>query len=1047
MRILRDFSILTICGAAPLLAAQQGAVGANVGQAPPPIPEIRTGALIGLNGLGIRRISIRNDAANAAEDHYAKDDQRLLERLSQKPGQKADASKLRDDLRSLYASGKYTQISVEGVRGPDNSVDLTYHVLPQYFVGQVFVTGTPQHTSADRLINSTKLQLGEPVKNADLDYAVQRIRTALAENGWHEPQVTYETVENADTQQEQVTFRIVRGTQARIGTVTFKGDSGYSQKELEKITKLHPGHKITGNTVDRALTRLRNKMQKQDRLESQVAMAEQKYDSAKNIVDYTLEVNRGPKVSVKVEGAKIRKGKLKKVIPVYEENAVDEDLLNEGRRNLRDIMQTKGYFDASVAVAREQKKADQSEIIFQIDKGDRHKIAKVEIVGNKYFRYDDLRERMAIQPADLLLRQGLFSQSNLTHDVNAIENLYKANGFANVKVTPEIVDNYGGKNGSLDVRFHVNEGTQVRITALDVQGVTLGSPQEVRLLLSDALPGQPYSPANIATDRDAVVNYYYRNGFPRMRFETSSKPTAGDPNLVDVVVKITEGEQIFIDRTLISGLHFTRPTTVDRKVTFSDGQPLDQTALLNTQRGLYDLSLFNEVDEAVQNPRGNAAYKNVIVNLQEARRYTFTYGLGFEAQTGAVNNNGCQHLPGQKISSNCNPNGNFGFSPRASFEVSRINLRGTDQSITFKGHYGRLQKRALLSYTDPNMFNRPPFTFTATIYYDDTQDVLTFSSKRLEGQLQVKQQYSKAISFVYRYAYRRVEVNQLNITPDQVPLLSLPVNVGMPGFTFVRDTRDDPLDSHRGTYNTADLGLSATAFGSRCTGTLIGPDPTSPEGCPDPNFSRIYVQNTSYYMFGKTNRKWVLARTTVIGSESPFGKLGGQVPLAERFYSGGSNSHRGFAINQAGPRDNTTGYPIGGQADFLNSVELRTPPIVAPIVNDNLSAVFFHDMGNAFDTTGHMFSSLFRFSQPHQTACATQPNVACDFNYNANAIGVGLRYRTPIGPIRVDFGFNLNPPLYHRTVVDPSDPTGNTTVFQTTHTNRFIVFFSIGQAY
>lgn len=1032
------FAYVFLITAAVATLAQQAALGTDGSDTIPPAPVIHTGALAHLNGLLVSNVQLVNDAPNASQDKYRLDEQRLLSQLTQKTGQPADETKLRDDLRHLFATGKFTQISLDASRTGDQVV-LTYHTLPRYFVGEVYMSGSPPHISAARLIDSTKLQLGEAFTQTKLDYGVERITRTLAENGWHQAKVETKLELDADTQQEQINFRIMRGEQARVGSIEFTGDSGYSKEELLKISKLKPGNRVTTAALDRATKRIRNKLLKQKRLQAQVQISKQEYDAETNTVNYLFTVDRGPRVDVVTEGAKLSKRKLKKYVPIYEENAVDDDLLNEGRRNLRDYFQTEGYFNVKVQYDQKQNN-DRDNIVYQIDRGDRHKVVKVEIKGNKYFETEDLRERMAVQPADLFLRRGIYSQANLAHDIAAIEELYKSNGFAYVKVTSEVVDNYQDKQGDIDVILHIEEGAQVRIASLDVQGVTLGSMKEIHNLLSDAGPGQPYSPANIAVDRDTVLNYYYNNGFLKARFRTTSTPTKDDPNRVDLAIRIEEGPQVFVDRTLLYGLEHTRQKTVESKIETVDGQPVNQSEMLDTQRKLYDLSLFNEVDQAIQNPDGAALYKNVLLHVQEAKRYTFTYGLGFEAQTGQVNSGGCN--------SSCNPNGSFGFSPRVEFDVSRINLGGTDQSITLKSHYGRLQKRGLLAYTNPDLFSHPTLTFTATILYDNTQDVLTFSAERLEGQVAVRQQLTRATSLQYRFAYRRVSVSQLNITPDQVPLLSLPVNVGMPGVAVVRDTRDDPLDSKKGTYNTLDLALSSTKFGSRCAGSLIpGQDQIGPSGCPDPSFSRIFFQNSTYYAFGKTNRKWVLARSISLGSETPFGFLGGQVPLAERFYAGGSNSHRGFAINQAGPRDSTTGFPVGGAGDFLNSVELRTPPIGLPLIGNNLSAVMFHEFGNVFDTTGHMLSNIFNFSQPDKTACKTNQTAPCNFNYSSNAIGSGLRYRTPIGPVRVDFGYNLNPPLYHRTVADPNDPTGVHTLFETTHTSRFNVFFSIGQTF
>ena len=116
--------------------------------------------------------------------------------------------------------------------------------------------------------------------------------------------------------------------------------------------------------------------------------------------------------------------------------------------------------------------------------------------------------------------------------------------------------------------------------------------------------------------------------------------------------------------------------------------PLDQSALLDTQRSLYNLALFNEVNTAIQNPNGDESYKNILLNITEAKRWDISYGFGFEVQTGAPAE-GClsaaeQALLGITNSYKCNPNGHTGASPRILFNVSRTNLRGTDQSITLQ---------------------------------------------------------------------------------------------------------------------------------------------------------------------------------------------------------------------------------------------------------------------------------------------------------------------------------------------------------------------------
>src|SRR5207302_7374226 len=387
------------------------------------------------------------------------------------------------------------------------------------------------------------------------------------------------------------------------------------------------------------------------------------------------------------------------------------------------------------------------------------------------------------------------------------------------------------------------------------------------------------------------------------------------------------------------------------------------------------------------------------------------------------------------------PQGATGVSPRVSFDVTRLNLRGRNQTIAFKTNVGRLQQRGLLSYDVPKWFNRD-LRLTFTAFYDNTLDVTTFTSQRLEGSVQTEHKINKASTMFYRYTYRRVKASNIVVSSNQIPLLSQPVRVGMPGFTYVRDKRDNQLETTKGNYTTVDGGVAASYFGSEA------------------DFGRLLIQNSTYQPFGKNRpvaRKFVFARSTRIGIENPFSNTvvvnpgvtlppnsdRTLIPLPERFFSGGGNSHRGFGLNQAGPRDPITGFPLGGSALFLNNLELRFPPVTLPYLQDNLSFAIFHDAGNVFSTGNDMLHSLLRWHQKDPQLCMQESTYRqCDFNYISHAIGVGVRYKTPIGPVRFDFGYNLNPPSF------PSfEGTPPKQVFRPRQASPFNVYFSIGQTF
>jgi len=462
-------------------------------------------------------------------------------------------------------------------------------------------------------------------------------------------------------------------------------------------------------------------------------------------------------------------------------------------------------------------------------------------------------------------------------------------------------------------------------------------------------------------------------------------------------------------------LYYTRPSVVERRIVPHPGDPLSQADMLKTQTRLYDLGIFSEVDVAVQNPEGEEAYKDVLLNLSEARRYTFDYGLGFEVQTGSA--------PGTTTS----PQGRTGASPRVSFDVNRLNFRGRNDTIFFQSHFGRLQQRALLGYAVPNWLDREKLKLTFNVLYDNTLDVLTFTSHCLEGSVQVSQSVSKATTLLYRLSYRDVKVANLVINPNLVPLLSRPVRIGMPSFTYIRDTRDNPVDSHKGNYFVFDTGVASHLLGSQA------------------NFVRFLVQHSEYFPFGHKGR-FVLAHSTQVGVEQPWGGPTAIVPLPEQFFAGGGNSLRGFSLNAAGPRDLFTGYQLGGQALFVNNLELRFPPVPLPFVGNDLSPVIFYDMGNVFASTGQLFPSLVRWSQPNLAECKNLPSAATCysiFNNASHAVGGGIRYRTPIGPVRFDVGYNLNPPTFAIGIQTP--PSATPPTFQVLHRVNF--YFSIGQTF
>jgi len=1001
---------------------------------PEPPPATNFGAITPYLGLTIDQIDLPGVPPEEVPS--------LLAVTPLKIGEPLTRDGLHDALQALFATGRFADIQAEADRAETTGVRLRFLTVSNYFVGMVTIQGVSNNPSPNQLSSATRLQLGELYSHEKLDRGLDGIKRVMEENGFHQSKVTIS--EQRDEQQHEVnlTFHVVLGPRAVVGQITVEGDAGYSKEQIGQIAKLHSGAPVASSRITRALQRIRRRYQKQNRLLAQVEVASRIYHPEHNAVDYVFKADRGPVVEIAAEGFKLEQHVLRKLVPIYEEGAVDDDLLNEGRRNIQNELQTLGYFNATVTVSQHSTQDGKHlQVVYDVHPGDRHKLAVIRISGNHFFSDEQIRSRLQDQAAGHIFSHGRYSEAFLEEDVHGIQNLYKASGFRQVQVTSKLVESYHGDASLLAIDVSVKEGPQTRVAWVRIEG-NFTLPQEQFPEISTA-ENQSFDESSLADDRDTILGKYFDNGFPNATVDVAYVDIAKESNglpRVGVTFTIHEGEQFFVNQLFLDGLHHTRPGVARREVQVQPGAPLSQQEILESQRRLYDLGLFKQVDTAIQNPEGTESRKNVLVTVSEADRYTFDYGGGFEFQTG------------QPAYGTSSPLGATGVSPMVSLGVSRINVGGRQQTLSFRGNLGRLQQRALVSYDIPKLLNLSNLRFTATGLYDNTVDVSTFTSKRLEATFQLRQvlykvQDRELTTFAYRFSYRRVEASDVEVTANLIPLLSEPTRVGTPNFIYIRNRRDNDLESTRGSYTSVEGGVAASYFGSAA------------------DFSRFLAKNSTYYTLFRnrsTGKGFVIARSTTVGLENRFGSTvildpsqtvpagDSLIPLPERFYSGGGNSNRGFGLNQAGPRDPFTGYPVGGSAVFLNNLEMRFPNVRVPYLNDNVGFTLFEDMGNVFARPQELLPSLGRFHQPNQQFCFQEiTHLGCNYNYASHAVGLGVRYQTPIGPLRFDFGYNLNPPYFPSyTNITTNTVTGQEVgQFGYQRAGHFNFSFSVGQSF
>jgi outer membrane protein assembly complex protein YaeT len=938
--------------------------------------------------------------------------------LPLKQGEPLRMADVRASIERLFATGRYTNIQVDAepfTEGTTEGVIVRFLTKNAWFIGSVTATGRINNPPRPgQLENASELELGQPFNQQKIQDAMGAQKRLMDSNGLFLGKIMPSFTYDNSYQQINIRFEVTSGPRARFSVPALQGDVKLDPQVILKATKfrrwlIHTWKPMTQARVSQALEGVRGLYQHEDRLEARVSLESMKYDAETNSALPTLQIDAGPKILVNTIGAKISKGQLQHYVPIFEEHSVDDDLLLEGAHNLRDYLQSQGYFEAEVAYKPQRVENDQATIDYIINPGPRHRMAAIEISGNHYFSTEAIRERMYLQKASLLqFPHGRYSESLLRRDRDAIMNLYQSNGFLAVKINSRTQQNYRGKPEDLAVFLEIQEGPQSFVNSLVVDGIEhLDMPKVLGSLSS--IKGQPFSEFSVAVDRDTILAQYFDKGFANATFEWNSQPSA-EPNRVDLHYIIHEGPQQFVRQVLISGLKYTRPGLVNHKLTLNPGDPLSPTQVTETQRKLYDLGVFSRVDQAIQDPDGDTPDKYVLYQLDEARRYSLALGVG--AELGRIG--GCNDCLDAAT-------GASGFYPRVSMDVSRTDLWGLAHSISLRTQFSTLEQRALLNYSWPHFEDNDKLTLSFTGLFDNSKDIRTYNYTRLEGAAQLSQKLRRDITLLYRMAYRRVGVSDLKVTHFLISTLSQPDHVGIGSISLVQDRRDDPLDPHRGIYNTVDLGLAEHIFGSHT------------------DFTRVLVRNASYYPIGK---KMVLARSTEIGNISVFhysGDPSTALPLPERFFGGG-DSLRAFPEYQAGPRDDLTGFPLGGNALFFNQTELRFP-----LIGDSIGGVLFHDMGNIYSSFDH-FS--FRVHQDNLT----------DFNYMVHAIGFGIRYKTPVGPLRVDLAYSINPPYFNGfngtieqlIAAGPTPcpaPAGAAYQCNVQNVSHFQYFFSIGQTF
>ena len=902
--------------------------------------------------------------------------------LVQKPNEPFSSDRVNRTLAALKASGKAKDVRVE-VDAEADGVRVLFILEPADYFGIFQFPGAGRFNYA-RLVQVANFQAQTPFNAADVEQDQKSLITFFRQQGYFQAKVNAEVVADPANGLANIQFACQLNHSAKFGTLDIEGVSAEETVPLSHSLQtflarargaaIRPGRAYHYSTLTKATQYLQTQLEKKGQLGAQVTLAGAEYHADTNRADIHFAVKPGPVSKVTIEGAHLWIWTRKALLPVYQGVGVDEESVEEGRQALISYFQAKGYFDAKVDAQLKTEPTGKT-VLYQITKEKKHKVAAVELSGNSKLSASELTPHISVTKRHLF-SPGNFSQQLLRSSVNNLKAVYQSEGFSSVQVTSNVTN----RGGDISVYFRVTEGPRDVVNSLTIQG---NGTLPVAQFAPDGLKvaaGQAYSQAHVEADRANIVAHYLQAGYLNSSFrETATEVSKDDPHHINVVYHIYEGPKVIAGSLITMGREHTKQRLIDQDVSdIKPGEPLTESQLLLAGSRLYDhTGVFDwaEVDPKRQITTQSA--EDVVVRVHESKRNEITYGFGFE-----VINRGGSIPSGTVALPNLPPIGlppNFTtsqvtfYGPRGTFQYTRNNVRGKGDSISLTGFAGRLDQRGAAYYIVPD-FRWSRWKATTSFSADRNEENPLFSSQQELASVQLQRPLDKAQknTLFLRYSFSQTDLTRILI-PDLVQAQDQHVRLSTLSANLTRDTRDNPLDEHKGVLQSAELDVNATKLGSSV------------------NFAKFTGQ-AAFYKQGFHNI--VFANSLRIGLAQPYANS--RVPLSEEFFTGGGNSLRGFPLNGAGPQRQvdvcSSGsssdcvkilVPSGGNELLLINAEARIP---LPI-KKGLSLVTFYDGGNVFPTVGfHDFTSLY-----------------------SNNVGLGLRYATPVGPVRIDLGRNLNP--------------------------------------
>lgn len=895
--------------------------------------------------------------------------------IETRTGEPLDPRDARESIAQLYAAGRFEDVRVDAI--PDvpggAGIALVYTLQPRHPVTRVTVrgdTGIARAVLRDAL--ETRFE-GLASAPAEAD-AVAAVLALLRDEGFLFARATSRVEVTHDQHATELIFEVQAGPPAPIGTVQVDGIWPESQDALLARIDARPGQPYRRSDLRARLDDAVAALRRAGRYAASASHTSRPSEDGMR-VDLVLDVDAGPIVEVRFEGDAMPRDRLDELVPIERERAVDLDLLEDSTMRIVADLRREGYWRANASY-RTAEQDGRLYVTFTITRGPRYRLGTLAVDGNTAVSDEALLAFVGAAEGDT------FVETPLEAGAMVIQDYYRRAGFASAQVKLDVSEaprEAGDLNARMDARLIVIEGDQSFIREVRFEGVAAFPVDDLRRRMQSRADEPFYLPF-LTLDRDAILRAYLDRGYQQADVDIEPVFDEQSPGLA-LAVNVDEGPQTVIDRVIVVGNTRTDAQTILDELTLRQGSPLGLADIVESQRRLSALGLFRRV-RIVEGPRqpGSAAV-DLIVTLEEAPATTIGYGGGFEVLETL------RTRPG-------GPRDVTEISPRGFFEITRRNIAGGNRSLSLftrvslgrddvpgdenrdgRG-FGISEYRLVGTYREPRAFAFDADLQVSAGLERAIRTSFSFDRRLLGGEL--LKRLTPAVRLSGRYSLEYTTLVDRAIREEDrllIDRLFPQFRLSIFSVSLTRDTRDDPVDPERGTLLAGDLDVAPRALGSE-----VGFVKSFGQAF---YFRRLPVGPRIVFAAGA---RVGLARgfSRIVEEPQPVAGLEVEVrdlPASQRFFAGGSTTVRGFQLDRLGVPEilNSDGLSNGGNAMLVLNSELRLP------VWKDLGAVAFIDAGNVFARVGE-----FDFTKLRPTA------------------GLGLRYRSPIGPVRVDVGFKLN---------------------------------------